>query len=185
MRRSISGFTIVELLVVIVVIGIIATISIVSYNGVQTRTHNSNRIAQLQAWQSVFDRYKAKKGTLPLSATANGVGYCLGTTGFPNGFDGAPRCRDYLYSGATSLRVSDNATLMTELQTVVPNLPSSQNVAVGGTVGPYVYYWGGASGNIQLSGAFYGFATTDCPDSTQYSWKDDKGLVICSIYINK
>jgi prepilin-type N-terminal cleavage/methylation domain-containing protein len=36
-----SGFTIVELLIVIVVIGILATISLVAYNGVQARSHTA------------------------------------------------------------------------------------------------------------------------------------------------
>lgn len=182
MRKSINGFTIVELLVVIVVIGIIASISIVSYNGVQTRTNNSNRIAQLQAWQSVFERYKAKKGTVPLPTTANGTGYCLGTTGFPNGFDSVPRCRDYLYNGATTLRVSDNAALMAELQTVVPNLPSGQNVPVGGTVGPYMYY---NQNDIMLQSAFSGNSTSECPAVTGGAWSNGSGLLICTIYIKK
>lgn len=37
MRKSVSGFTIVELLIVIIVIAILATISVVAYNGVQQR----------------------------------------------------------------------------------------------------------------------------------------------------
>lgn len=37
MKRTTSGFTIVELLIVIVVIAILATISIVAYNGIQDR----------------------------------------------------------------------------------------------------------------------------------------------------
>lgn len=180
-----SGFTIVELLVTIIVIGILTSIAVVSYNGVQKRTQNSNRATQLQAWQNVFERYKAAKGELPLPTTADGTGYCLGS-GFPNGFDGAPRCRDYLYNGSTSLLQSNNSALMTALQTVTPNLPSGQNIPSGGTVGPYVYYWGSqTSGNIQITGAFYGFATTDCPTGTQYSWMDNAGLLICSIYITR
>jgi len=39
--RNTKGFTIVELLIVIVVIAILAAISIVAYNGVQTRANNS------------------------------------------------------------------------------------------------------------------------------------------------
>lgn len=184
MSKSISGFTIIELLVVIVVVGILASITAVTYNGVQKRTQNENRAAQLQTWESVFNRYKAKNGNVPLPSTGDGVGYCLGT-GFPNGFDGQPRCRDYLYNGSTSLLESNASTLMNELGTVTANLPGGPYIPVEGTVGPYVYYWGGSTGNLQLTGIFYGFATTDCPDGTEYSWKDDKGLLICSIYIDK
>lgn len=182
MRKSMSGFTIVELIVVIVVIGIVASISIVSYNGIQTRTHNENRTAQLAAWKSVFERYKAKEGTVPLSSTPTGTGFCLGTTGFPNGFDGVPRCRDYLYNGATSLRVSDNASLMAELQTTVPNLPSSQNVPVGGTVGPYVYY---NASTIMIQAALQGSSTSECPAITSGGWWNGDRLLICTLYIDK
>ena len=41
MRKNTSGFTIVELLIVIVVIAILAAVSIVAYNGVQARTQQS------------------------------------------------------------------------------------------------------------------------------------------------
>ena len=50
-RRRDPGFTIVELLIVIVVIAILAAISVVAYNGVQARARNSkisSDIAQLQ-----------------------------------------------------------------------------------------------------------------------------------------
>jgi len=42
MRKSTSGFTIVELLIVIVVIGILAAITIVAYNGVQNRASDTS-----------------------------------------------------------------------------------------------------------------------------------------------
>ncbi len=41
MRKSTSGFTIVELLIVIVIIGILAAITIVAYNGIQNRANDS------------------------------------------------------------------------------------------------------------------------------------------------
>ena len=41
MKRRDDGFTIVELLIVIVVIAILAAISVVAYNGIQTRTQET------------------------------------------------------------------------------------------------------------------------------------------------
>lgn len=41
-----SGFTIVELLVVVVVIGILASISLVAYNGIQNRANDAARMAE-------------------------------------------------------------------------------------------------------------------------------------------
>lgn len=40
-RKSVQGFTIVELLIVIVVIAVLAAITIVSYNGIQSRSRTS------------------------------------------------------------------------------------------------------------------------------------------------
>ena len=58
------GFTIVELLIVIVVIAILAAISIVAYNGIQQRarnTTNADSASQLktkvEAWNSVMGAY--------------------------------------------------------------------------------------------------------------------------------
>ena len=39
-----QGFTIVELLVVIVVIGVLAAITIVAYNGMQARAYNASLV---------------------------------------------------------------------------------------------------------------------------------------------
>lgn len=48
LERSTKGFTIVELLVVIVVIGILAAIAIVAYNGVQERARVSAATSELR-----------------------------------------------------------------------------------------------------------------------------------------
>lgn len=45
-----AGFTIVELLIVIVVIGILAAITIVSFNGVQNRAKDTAQITLVSQW---------------------------------------------------------------------------------------------------------------------------------------
>lgn len=63
--KSRSGFTIVELLIVIVVIAILAAITIVAYNGVQTRARDSARTSDVRAIQKALELYKAEHGRYP------------------------------------------------------------------------------------------------------------------------
>lgn len=62
MNKSKSGFTIVELLIVIVVIAILAAISIVAYSGVQQRARDSKRISDVNAIVAAFRMIGAESG---------------------------------------------------------------------------------------------------------------------------
>lgn len=65
MRKSTSGFTIVELLVVIVVIGILAAITIVSYNGVQRRARIATAQTDLVNLAKRLELFKVDNGAYP------------------------------------------------------------------------------------------------------------------------
>lgn len=60
-----SGFTIVELLIVIVVIGILAAITIVAYNGVQQRARDSERQSDVSAITKALELYYIDNGRYP------------------------------------------------------------------------------------------------------------------------
>lgn len=62
------GFTIVELLIVIVVIGILAAITIVSYGGVTTNARNAGYKADAAQIMKVAETYNADEGVYPTSA---------------------------------------------------------------------------------------------------------------------
>ncbi|HCH34158.1 MAG: hypothetical protein UY35_C0003G0013 [Candidatus Saccharibacteria bacterium GW2011_GWC2_48_9] len=64
-RRNTHGFTIVELLIVIVVIGILAAITIVAFNGVQQRARDSQRQSAINQFKKSLAIYKADKGVYP------------------------------------------------------------------------------------------------------------------------
>lgn len=66
-----SGFTIVELLIVIVVIGILATLVIVTFSGIQQRGRNSQRQTDINAVASHVEAYYADKGVYPTAAMLN------------------------------------------------------------------------------------------------------------------
>ena len=65
MFKTKSGFTIVELLIVIVVIAILAAISIVAYNGIQDRAHNSSIYAGIDAYHKAIKLYAIDNGSYP------------------------------------------------------------------------------------------------------------------------
>lgn len=62
------GFTIVELLIVIVVIGILAAITVVAYNGVQAKARTAAVNSDLRSLETAMLMYRADYGKLPLAA---------------------------------------------------------------------------------------------------------------------
>lgn len=171
MRKSTSGFTIVELITIIVVVGILATIVIVAYNGSRSRAQNVERINELKAWQKAFVQYKGtNNGIYP--DVADG-GYCLGT-GFPD-----QKCRDYTQA-VNFYTEADSATLMDILKTYDPPLSGSR-IPVNGTVGPYVEYY---SDVIHLTAVLNG-GPSDCPGGTFYVWGDGAGRILCRVALER
>jgi prepilin-type N-terminal cleavage/methylation domain-containing protein len=63
--KSKSGFTIVELLIVIVVIAILAAISIVAYNGIQSRARDAERKSDISAIQKHIEIFYINNGFYP------------------------------------------------------------------------------------------------------------------------
>ena len=57
LKKRQSGFTIVELLIVIVVIGILATLVIVTFTGIQQKARNSKRQTDINALGSHIEAY--------------------------------------------------------------------------------------------------------------------------------
>lgn len=62
-----SGFTIVELLIVIVIIGVLTAISVVSYSGVQTRSKLSKIETDITTVHKMLESYKARTGSYPVT----------------------------------------------------------------------------------------------------------------------
>jgi len=82
------GFTIVELLIVIVVIGILASITIVAYNGVQGRAKAAAGQSLANSIDKKAEMWNAIQGSYPIyaqlktnntDATGTGVGTVVGT----------------------------------------------------------------------------------------------------------
>lgn len=169
MSENRHGFTIVELLIVIVVIAVLATISIVAYNGMQQRADTATRQSEMMAWKKAFLAYKASSGDWPSSLNINSF-YCLGT-GFPIGNGGVARCRDYL-SSATGYPESDSTVLMSQFQAIM-SLPNMPKKPVGTTVGPYLRV---LSDKTLIITQLFPLGIGVCPDGTALQYTGGSAL---------
>ena len=62
-----KGFTIVELLVVIVVIGILAAITVVSYTGITQKANTTKALSNAQSVQNIGEIFMAEKNKYPVT----------------------------------------------------------------------------------------------------------------------
>jgi prepilin-type N-terminal cleavage/methylation domain-containing protein len=73
LNKQNKGFTIVELLIVIVVIGILAGLVITTYNGIQQKARNTERTTDLKTFQSQLEAYYANNGKYPSGTDLGGT----------------------------------------------------------------------------------------------------------------
>ena len=71
LKRNQSGFTIVELLIVIIVIGILATLVLVTFTGIQQSARNTQRQTDIKAVASHLETYYAKNSFYPTATDMN------------------------------------------------------------------------------------------------------------------
>lgn len=78
MPRKNTGFTIVEFLIVIVVIGILAAITVVAYNGIQERARFSAMKSDLASLNKAIQLYYSENGTYPITPQGGSNQPCSG-----------------------------------------------------------------------------------------------------------
>lgn len=168
-----GGFTIVEVLIVCIVIGILASIGIVSWGGSLTGGRDRTRLAEQQDWAKRFETYRNRYNVYPNAASGGGAlsgRYCLGT-GFPtNSCAGA--------SIATSTNDASPNDVMVELAKVGTTPDYKHQAARGGYVGPWADYT--SSSRIRIQQAYEG---TSCPSGT--TQESITGATVCYIELAK
>lgn len=167
MQTTKSGFTIVELLIVIVVIGILAAITIVAYNGIQQRARASAASSALNQAAKKLAIYSLENSTYPPDLAAAGVtngtdvtyqysqtatGYCITAT-----------------SGTVSYKISESTSAaqggcaghgqggVAAISNIVPN-PSLEANSTGWSYRWYGTLGGAGTNSRQTSGGLYGSA---------------------------
>jgi prepilin-type N-terminal cleavage/methylation domain-containing protein len=90
--RNEQGFTIVELLIVIIVIGILAAIILVAYSGVTTKANTTAAQANAAEVQKVVEAFNADNGFYPALAGSgtNSIATYSGSTKLPAGITVIP-----------------------------------------------------------------------------------------------
>lgn len=80
--RDKTGFTIVELMIVIIVIAILAAISIVAYTGIQSRAHAVATASNVRHYVNALNIYYAENGSYYFEQDADiSTEYCVGNPG--------------------------------------------------------------------------------------------------------
>ena len=131
-KRGKSGFTIVELLIVIVVIAILAAITIVAFNGIQQRANNTAKISAVKGVIRLVKGYTATYSVLPGTATrcATVDNQCTNSTG--------------------TAQTTDNTALMDELRKI-GTPPTSPTTTVNNAYGIQYIYEAGMTFNGTLA----------------------------------
>jgi general secretion pathway protein G len=185
--RTSTGFTIVELLIVIVVIGILATLVIGMISGAQRKARNAKTIVTVKQYASVLQLYKANTDEYPTVPDEAGGGIhmvCLGK-GYP----------DQKCGTISGVDVYESDDFMADLQEVASGMLTSQTVnSVFGAVGEENFI--GAAYGIDTVGPpaphtgygrvvewFLEGENEKCTISGSYSYNTSSGNTACELFL--
>jgi prepilin-type N-terminal cleavage/methylation domain-containing protein len=134
MKSRNQGFTIVELLIVIVVIAILAAITIVAFNGVQRRAYNTARVSNASNAVKLISAYITAYGKYPSNTSY--IDSCVG-----NGFaDNNTHCWDLTDGSPTSRDATLNDTELAKLSSLPNNTTPPVQISAWKALGPVYSY---------------------------------------------
>ena len=142
------GFTIVELLIVVVVIAILAAITIVSYNGITLRAENTKTLSAVEAYANAITAYGAINNDYPPAGPGADNGFvCLGAATC-NRIGGTDNGQWNCYQGAhpnlnARGTVAPYGPTNDAIKTIIQTLPDISSQAIGCDSGVYrgIFYY--------------------------------------------
>lgn len=178
MIRKSPGYTIVELITIIIVLGLLIAIGIVSWSSYIGWSEDRSRESSAQQWASVFDLYKSKYFAYPIMPTNSSTPavVCLGNVGsFPTATanTGGDRCGQFKTTGA-STSATTSSTFIAEAQKVgaIPKNPhedSGKTIFDNTLVGPLAHVTrSGNSGTVTVTARIVIFMRDACPTSNGF-----------------
>ncbi|MEO8691164.1 MAG: prepilin-type N-terminal cleavage/methylation domain-containing protein [Candidatus Saccharimonas sp.] len=171
--RTNQAFTIVELLIVIVIIAILATITVVAYKGIQDRAYSAKAASITDTYMNLFEMYQADNDSYP---DTNGNYICLGSVDdYPA--DGTYNSGECSHGGGPNgpdMAVDEDFNA--QLKTINPTIPSGSlpNVADGPPIRG-IYYIGDSDGGT-ISYTLKGDQT--CPKGETDNYGDSTDCTI-------
>lgn len=159
-KKQTTGFTIVELLIVIVVIGILAAITVVAFNGVQERAMNTKTTQALSGWIKALTLYKADKGSWPSGWVCLGEGYSYGLNAEATG---TGQCRQTNTSGYY-VNTAFNNSMQPYIGGTIPS-PAFVTTRLDDTNWRrgLMYAFGGGDGTVVYIDAAFAGNISSCP----------------------
>ncbi len=177
-RMRPKGFTIVELLIVIVVIGILAAIALVSYNGIQTRAENTKTTSAIAAYAKAMMAHSTVNGTYPGLNGYRCVKDASDSNTCAQVSTGAATC----FGTGQALRESAFDTLILSTVSSLPQV-SSKSMLCGGQPYRGAYVSVNASGFNATFYVFYRGNLVTCPAISglnSYARNQQDDVTLCS-----
>ncbi len=188
-KRNHAGFTIIELIVTIIIIGILATLVIVGYTNMQERAYSARVISAVDDYAKGIKLYHTFNGHFPDYGSTWGT--CLGRTSDYPAADGFPAGACYIRSdGSSAQYASDN--LYNELKTIMDDMPDptlkiAEETYGSGVKGRYrgIYYehQNNSPGSTFADWAYVEYVVrgkVPCPQEYVSRYSDTDNVTFCS-----